>query len=121
MDERSRRLAVLGGPALDKASVPGHIKPMHRDAYMFLAELAPELVLRQADTPLLHQAAILYSEMTKNPARFSIGKHKFLLSLLGHLGCTPSDRARMSIPIEDIPAEGEDRLAFLKKLTAQAQ
>jgi hypothetical protein len=72
---------------------PGQVK-----AWQEIAEQAPLGVLAEADRHAVEMASLLLDEMRTTGAAMLAARLSRLHSLLGSFGCTPSDRASMSIP-----------------------
>jgi phage terminase small subunit len=88
---------VLGDP-------PERFTPLQRDAWYELELLAPEGVLTGSDRVMVEMYCQLVARMRGEPDAegyprpLKAAEFTQLLNILGRLGMTPSDRARLKVP-----------------------
>jgi phage terminase small subunit len=77
---------------------PGHLTASQVKCWQEVAEQAPLGVLSQADRHAVEMTACLLDEFRTTGTDMIAAKLARLQSLLGSFGCTPSDRASLSLP-----------------------
>ena len=100
-----RYRTILPDAPLELGNAPDHLSEAAKAAWFEIATYAPVAVLRGADRLLVETTAQLVAEMREDWKEFKGNKIGTLVSCLGRLGMTPSDRNKLGMekPPEDNP------------------
>ena len=96
----ANRILAQSATAAPLGRGPKHLPETERKIWAEIALLAPPNLLQRSDRPIVEVACIMLARLRGSHAKTS--EISLLMSLLGRLGMTPSDRVRLNL--EPVPA-----------------
>lgn len=84
-----------------RKSAPANLTPPQRAAWRRIVRICPPGVLKDSDEIVVELGACLLAEFQADPAGMGTSRIGRLMTLLGKLGLSPSDRAGLAIKPED--------------------
>ena len=105
--ERKRPREPKPSAALNKRT-PSHLKADQQKSWRLLMKLVPPGVLMNSDLLIVEIAACLTAEYRRDPDAMPTARITRLETVIGKLGLTPPDRAKLMVAETEVPGDFDD-------------